>query len=222
MSGATIKMPGITIQKTYEDAELFLSDRNNVNIGDRIRVPAFKVPATVIDGEKKMNFGKIDVNGEYATVYYKDKTSLHLVFDRALFQSAVDYNNTKSWNDTQLAKYLNGVFSAELTKVLPITDCGLLRKEDLWGDNAKLFFKHGKNRICFGKNEDVSVIYWLETPQVATAAYFCLAYNLGLSYYSSAGSAYSFVRPRFTIPMLDIIQLCADLYYEHTLKEVKK
>lgn len=51
MSGATIKKPGITIQKTYEDAELFLSDRNNVNVGDRIRVPAFEVPSTVIGGK---------------------------------------------------------------------------------------------------------------------------------------------------------------------------
>lgn len=222
MNIATIKVPGVTIQKTYEDVELFLSDRNNVNVGDRVRVPAFKVPATVIDGEKKMSFAGIKVDGEYATVYYKDETSLHLVFDRALFRSAVDYNNTKLWNDTQLAKYLKGAFSAELTKTLPATDCGLLRKKDLWGKNAKPFFKQGKNRICFDKNEDIADWYWLETPKAASAAYFCRAYNIGGSYYNHASRAAIFVRPRFTIPILDISQLCADLYYEHTLKEVKK
>ena len=199
MSDATIKKPGITIQKTYEDVELFLSDRNNVNVGDRIRVPSFKVPATVIDGEKKMNFDEVKVDGEYATVYYKDGTSLHLMFDRALFQSAVDYNNTKSWNDTQLAKYLKGAFSVELAKVLPATDCGLLRKNNLWGKNARPFFKYGKNRVCFDNNEDVSVCYWLETPANAFAAYFCIANHRGNSYYGNALNAYYFVRPRFTI-----------------------
>lgn len=222
MSDATIKKPGITIQKTYEDVELFLSDRNNVNVGDRIRVPSFKVPATVIDGEKKMNFNEVKVDGEYATVYYKDGTSLHLMFDRALFQSAVDYNNTKSWNDTQLAKYLKGAFSVELAKVLPATDCGLLRENNLWGKNARPFFKYGKNRVCFDNNKDVSVCYWLETPANASAAYFCRAFYNGDSSYGDASYASSFVRPRFTIPILDISQLCAELYYEHTLKEVKK
>lgn len=222
MSDATIKVPGVTIQKTYEDVELFLSDRNNVNVGDRVRVPAFKVPATVIDGEKEMKFKKINVDGEYATVYDKDETSLHLMFDRALFKSAVDYNNTKLWNDTQLAKYLKGAFSAELTKVLPATDCGLLRKKDLWGKNAKPFFKHGRNRICFDKDEDVSVWYWLETQKDKPVASFYFAGCLGDNPYADAIAERGFVRPRFTIPILDISQLCADLYYEHTLKEVKK
>lgn len=189
----------VKIQKTYEDVELFLSDRNNVNVGDRIRVPAFKVPATVIDGEKKMSFAGIKVDGEYATVYYKDETSLHLVFDRALFKSAVDYNNTKSWNNTQLAKYLKGAFSAGLTKVLPATDCGLLRKKDLWGKNAKSFFKHGRNRICFDNDEDITVWYWLETLKDEPAASFCRANGGGGSYYHGASYADGFVRPRFTI-----------------------
>ena len=112
------------------------------------------------------------MDGEYAAVYGRDKNSVSLVFDIALFQSAVDYNNTKLWCDTQLAKYLRGTFLAALARKTKATDCGLLREEDLWGANAKPFFKHGKNRICFDKDEDISVWYWLATPANASAANF--------------------------------------------------
>ena len=105
------------------------------------------------------------MDGEYAAVYGRDKNSVSLVFDIALFQSAVDYNNTKLWCDTQLAKYLRGTFLTALARETKATDCGLLRKEDLWGDNTKPFFKNIKNRICFNKDEKRPVWYWMETPK---------------------------------------------------------
>lgn len=193
------ELDGVKIQRTYENYELFMSNPAAVKVGDRVRIPAFRVPPAEVEGENKMSFEEIKVKDEYATVYDRDENFIHLVFDRALFKSAVDNNNTKLWCDTQLAQYLRGTFLAALARKTKATDCGLLRKEDLWGDNAKPFFKRCRNRICFDKDEDVSVWYWLETPANAFAAYFCIANHRGNSYYGNALNAYYFVRPRFTI-----------------------
>ncbi len=193
------ELDGVKIQRTYENYELFMSSLAAVKVGDRVRIPAFRVPPAEVEGENKMSFEEIKVKDEYATVYDRDENFIHLVFDRALFKSAVDNNNTKLWCDTQLAQYLRGTFLAALARKTKATDCGLLRKEDLWGDNAKPFFKRGRNRICFDKDEDVSVWYWLETPANASGASFCLAYCDGGSDYLGASYAGCFVRPRFTI-----------------------
>ena len=79
------------------------------------------------------------MDGEYAAVYDRDKNSVSLVFDRALFQSAVDYNNTKLWCDTQLAKYLRGTFLTALARETKATDCGAVRKRKRQGyrDNRR-------------------------------------------------------------------------------------
>lgn len=192
------ELDGVKIQRTYENYELFMSNPAAVKVGDRVRIPAFRVPPAEVEGENKMSFEEIKVN-EYATVYDRDENFIHLVFDRALFRSAVDNNNTKLWCDTQLAQYLRGTFLAALARKTKATDCGLLRKEDLWGDDAKPFFKHGRNRICFDNDEDVSVCYWLETPVNASAASFCCASGHGNSTYFYASFAAACVRPRFTI-----------------------
>jgi hypothetical protein len=192
-------MAGVTIQKTYEDYSLFMADLDGVKVGDRVRVPAFKVPDTDIDGEEKLNFDEIEVAGEYATVYKIEGEQISLVFDRALFQSAIDSNDTGVWEDTQLAAYLRGAFLDALRKETSAADCGLLRKEELWGDNALPFFRNGRNRVCFDKDEDCSVWYWTETVEKARAANFCTAYNSGFADYNDASNADGYVRPRFII-----------------------
>ncbi|MEG9430615.1 MAG: hypothetical protein VZQ61_06830, partial [Christensenellaceae bacterium] len=76
----------------------------------------------------------------------------------------------------------------------------LLRKEELWGDNALPFFRNGRNRVCFDKDEDCSVWYWTETVEDASAAYFCNARSYGFSTYCYGASYADFyVRPRFII-----------------------
>lgn len=124
---------------------------------------------------------------------------ISLVFDRALFKSAIDRNDTGVWEDTQLAAYLRGAFLDALRKETSAADCGLLRKEELWGDNALPFFRNGRNRVCFDKEEDCSVWYWTETVEDASAAYFCSAYDNGDSDCDSASYANNYVRPRFII-----------------------
>lgn len=193
------EMAGVNIQRTYEDYSVFMANLDGVKVGDRVRVPSFKVPAAEIDGEEKLNFDEIEVAGEYATVYKIEGEQVSLVFDRALFQSVIDRNDTGVWEDTQLAAYLRGVFLDALRKETSAADCGLLRKEELWGGNAQPFFRNGRNRVCFDKDEDCSIWYWTETVEDASAAFFCFAGNAGYSYYYNASNANIYVRPRFII-----------------------
>ena len=192
------EMAGVTIQRTYEDYSVFMANLDTVKVGDRVRVPDFKVPAGEICSEKNFRFDEIEVAGEYATVYKIYGMQISLVFDRALFRSAIDRNDTGVWEDTQLAAYLRGAFLDALRKETSAADCGLLRKEELWGDNALPFFKNGRNRVCFNKDNDCcSVYYWLET--VYDAAYFCYASDDGDSDCSYASNPVIGVRPRFVI-----------------------
>ena len=193
------EMAGVNIQRTYEDYGVFMANLDGVKVGDRVRVPGFKVPATEIDGKEKLNFDEIEVAGEYATVYKIEGEQISLVFDRALFKSVIDRNNTGVWKDTQLAAYLRGAFLDALRKKTSAPDCGLLHKEELWGDNALPFFRNGRNRVCFDKNEDCSIWYWTETVEDASAAIFCGANTYGGADYDYASYARSWVRPRFII-----------------------
>ena len=193
------EMAGVNIQRTYEDYGVFMANLDGVKVGDRVRVPGFKVPATEIDGKEKLNFDEIEVAGEYATVYKIEGEQISLVFDRALFKSVIDRNNTGVWKDTQLAAYLRGAFLDALRKKTSAADCGLLHKEELWGDNALPFFRNGRNRVCFDKDEDCSIWYWTETVEDASAAYFCHANYDGHANNYSASHANICVRPRFII-----------------------
>ena len=193
------EMAGVNIQRTYEDYGVFMANLDGVKVGDRVRVPGFKVPATEIDGKEKLNFDEIEVAGEYATVYKIEGEQISLVFDRALFKSVIDINNTGVWEDTQLAAYLRGAFLDALRKKTSAADCGLLHKEELWGDNALPFFRNGRNRVCFDKSENSSVWYWTETVEDASTANFCYAYHNGFAYSNYASNAHTYVRPRFII-----------------------
>ena len=193
------EMAGVNIQRTYEDYGVFMANLYGVKVRDRVRVPGFKVPATEIDGERKLNFDEIEVAGEYATVYKIEGEQISLVFDRALFKSAMDRNDTDVWEDTQLAAYLRGAFLDALRKETSAAECGLLHKEELWGDNALPFFENGRNRVCFDKDEDRSVWYWTETVENASVAFFCLADGYGDARDRDAGVADIYVRPRFII-----------------------
>ena len=193
------EMAGVNIQRTYEDYGVFMANLDGVKVGDRVRVPGFKVPATEIDGKEKLNFDEIEVAGEYATVYKIEGEQISLVFDRALFKSVIDRNNTGVWEDTQLAAYLRGAFLDALRKKTSAADCGLLRKKELWGDNALPFFKNGRNRVCFDKDEGYSVWYWTETVENASAARFCNSHYIGAASFGSANGADYYVRPRFII-----------------------
>ena len=193
------EMAGVNIQRTYEDYGVFMANLDGVKVGDRVRVPGFKVPATEIDGEEKLNFAEIEVAGEYVTVYDIEGEQISLVFDRALFKSAIDRNDTGVWEDTQLAAYLRGAFLDALRKKTSAADCGLLHKEELWGDNALPFFRNGRNRVCFDKSENSSVWYWTETVEDASTANFCYAYHNGFAYSNYASNAHTYVRPRFII-----------------------
>ena len=146
-----------------------------------------------------MDFEELDFE-EYATVYDIDENKIHLVYDRVIMQSAIDenYNESKTFKDTPLGQWLDDTLKGAMIDAgVPAVDCGLLKKSELWGD--KQFFKDGRNRVCFDKDEDCSVWYWTETVEIASAAFFCGSDGGGYSDNYDAGVASGYVRPRFSI-----------------------
>lgn len=192
----------ISTQHTYSMAG-FMANRNKVKIGDRIKLPAFTVPSVKMDGENVLEFDEKHINADEGIVIGKDENGdFILIFDHCLFESAIDLNDEKRFEMTQLGQYLQSEFLRSMNYAgIPAKSCSLISKKEMFDDYALEYFKTGRNRIAFDFDEDCSRHYWLSTlyTEVASSACFCLADGLGRSYYNRASGAYIFVRPRFVI-----------------------
>jgi len=188
----------VSMKRTFSPKG-FLKHLDDVQDGERMQLPEFFVPACVIDG---MEFAEVKVDGECASVYDVQDGEINLVFDHVIMRSAIDnnWNKDKTFLDTPLGKWLCGPLADAMRAAgVPVAECGLLRKEDLWGEDAKPFFMDGRNRVCFDFDEDYSVWYWTKTIEIASAAIFCFAGSNGRASYGSASDANDYVRPRFKI-----------------------
>ena len=192
----------ISTQRTYTLAG-FLANKADVQVGDRVKLPAFTVPAVKMDGEEVLAFDEKHINADEAIVIGKDENGdLILIFDHCLFESAIDLNNEKRFEMTQLGQYLQREFLRAMNSAgIPAESCGLISKEEMFGDNALEYFKTGRNRIAFDFDEDYIRYYWLSTlyDEEASAAIFCYAHHDGLAYCGGASDAGYCVRPRFII-----------------------
>lgn len=192
----------ISTQRTYTLAG-FLANKADVQVGDRVKLPAFTVPAVKMDGEEVLAFDEKHINADEAIVIGKDENGdLILIFDHCLFESAIDLNNEKRFEMTQLGQYLQSEFLRAMNGAgIPAESCGLISKEEMSGDNALEYFKTGRNRIAFDFDEDCRNFYWLSTlyDEEAGAAYFCGAGDIGYADYGNASRANFGVRPRFII-----------------------
>ena len=199
---AEYKEGGFISEMTYS-VSAFMANRDKVRIGDRVILPAFTVPAVKMDGEEVLAFDEKHINADEAIVIGKDENGdLILIFDHCLFESAIDLNNEKRFEMTQLGQYLQSEFLRAMNGAgIPAESCGLISKEEMFGDNALEYFKTGRNRIAFDFDEDCSRYYWLSTlyDEEASAAYFCNAGNGGNA--GSYGASYAgiCVRPRFIV-----------------------
>ena len=193
---------GFISEMTYSMAA-FMANRDKVRIGDRVKLPAFTVPAVKMDGDEVMEFDEKNIKADDAIVIGKDENgNFILIFDHCLFESAIDLNDEKRFEMTQLGQYLQSEFLRAMNGAgIPAESCGLISKDEMFGDNALEYFKTGRNRIAFDFDEDCSRYYWLSTlyDEEASAALFCSANYFGYSYYANASSAYICVRPRFVI-----------------------
>ncbi len=192
---------GQCTQVTYSVKGL-IKNFDDVRIGNLVKLPAFTVPAAKMDGEKVMEFEEQHIPSEYATVVdRKENGDLVLVFDHCLFESAMDLNDEKRFEMTQLGQYLKSEFLRAMNGAgIPAESCGLISKDEMFGDNPLEYFKTGRNRIAFDFDEDCSRWYWLSTlyDENASAAYFCCAGSAGgYADCGSAGRADRGVRPRF-------------------------
>ena len=199
---AEYKEDGFISEMTYS-VSAFMANRDKVRIGDRVKLPSFTVPAVKMDGEKVLAFDEKHINADEAIVIGKDKNGdLILIFDHCLFESAIDLNNEKRFEMTQLGQYLQSEFLRAMNGAgIPAKSCGLISKDEMFGDNALEYFKTGRNRIAFDFGEDCSLYYWLSTlyDEEASAAYFCGATSCGYSSNAAAGYEGNYVRPRFVI-----------------------
>lgn len=195
---------GVISQMTYSVAA-FMANRDKVKIGDRVKLPAFTVPSVGVAGDEVINFDEQNIKADEAIVIGKDENgNFILIFDHCLFESAIDAIdlNEKDFEKTQLGLYLQWDFLSAMNSAgIPAESCGLISKDEMFGDNALEYFKTGRNRIAFDFDEDCSRYYWLSTlyDEEASAAYFGSAGDCGAAGCSSAVSAGCYVRPRFII-----------------------
>ena len=199
---AEYKEGGFISEMTYS-VSAFMANRDKVRIGDRVKIPPFTVPAVKMDGDEVMEFDEKDIRADDAIVIDKDENgNFILIFDHCLFQSAIDLNNEKRFEMTQLGQYLQSEFLRAMNGAgIPAKSCGLISKDEMFGATALEYFKAGRNRIAFDFDEDCSRYYWLSTlyDEEASVAYFCGATSCGYSSNGGAGYAGNYVRPRFVI-----------------------
>lgn len=164
-----------------------------LNVGDTVQLPEFTVSETTIKGNKELYFEEQTVK-DTATVYNIKDDKIYLVFDHALFTSAMDLNNATEWKKTQLRAYLRSTFKNAMRDVgVPVSEVSLLSKDEVFGEKALPFFKDGRNRIAFNDDDLSTDWYWLK--DVVYAANFCFANYYGYANSSSASYANFFVRP---------------------------
>lgn len=197
------EMAGVNIQRTYEDYSVFMENLDGVKVGDRVRLPAFTVPAVKMDGDEVMEFDEKNIRADDAIVIGKDKNGdLILIFDHCLFESAIDLNNEKRFEMTQLGQYLQQEFLHAMNGAgIPAKSCGLISKDEMFGNNALEYFKAGRNRIAFDFDEDCARYYWLSTlyDEITSVTYFYLVRSNGNITNAYASYANICVRPRFVI-----------------------
>lgn len=199
---AESKESGFISEMTYSVSAL-MANRDKVKIGDRVKLPAFTVPSCAVAGDDVLNFDEQNIKADEAIVIGKDENgNFILIFDHCLFESAIDLNDEKRFEMTQLGQYLQSEFLRAMNGAgIPAESCGLISKEEMFGDKPLEYFKTGRNRISFDFDEDCSRYYWLSSlyDEEASAASFCIAGSSGLSYCSDASGADYYVRPRFVI-----------------------
>ena len=172
-------------------------DVRELDVGDTIWLPEFTVPETTIKGNKELYFEEHKIK-DTVTVYDIKDDKVYLIFDHALFTSAMDLNNATEWKKTQLRAYLRSTFKNAMRDVgVPVSKVSLLSKDDVFGKKALPFFKNGRNRIAFMKDDSCSIWYWLKN--VSSASSFCCADDGGYAYCNDASHAYNFVRPCFIV-----------------------
>lgn len=180
------------VTKEYEWNEVVWKD---LNIGDSVQLPEFTVPKTVVGGGIELYFEEQTVK-DTATVYNIKDDKIYLIFNHALFTSAMDLNNATEWKKTQLHEYLQGDFKNSMKNAgIPVSGVSLLSKNKIVGLQ---FFKSRKNVVAFVEDESAFVGgYWLKS--VSSASYFHSTYFTGYVGFNTASTADIFVRPCFVV-----------------------
>lgn len=172
-------------------------DVRELDVGDTIRLPEFTVPETTIKGNKGLYFEEHKIK-DTVTVYDIKDDKIYLIFDHALFTSAMDLNNATEWKKTQLCAYLQGAFKNSMQgSDIPVSKVSLLSKGKILGEKALPFFKNEKNRIAFEKDASYITWYWLKN--ASSMPYFCYTDGISDDSCNRVSDASLFIRPCFVV-----------------------
>ena len=179
------------VTKEYEWNEIKWAE---LDVGDTVQLPEFTMPETTVEGDSELLFEEHKIK-DTATVFNIKNGKIYLVFDHALFTSAMDLNNATEWKNTQLHDYLKSTFKNAMRDVgVPVSNVSLLSKDKI----VELqFFKSRKNVVAFVEDESAFVGYWLKN--VSSASYFHSTYFTGYVGSNTASNADIFVRPCFVV-----------------------
>lgn len=207
------------IKTTYSTKKDFQKLRENgfkLNVGDKIKL-SFNLPG------KEDLFPAVECKKESATLIQKTEKEMLFVMDRVIFDGAVDTNNCKEYEKTELAQYLNNEVKEVLSGIFKdletpfetpaVKEVRLLSVGEVFGasdfedfaactDEQLKYFKKGNHRIAFDKDEDYSRWWWLSTPTKFESANFCDCHHRGNANYTSASYGALGVRFAFLIQYL--------------------
>lgn len=155
--------------------------------GEKIYIENLSIPK--VESRHIGKFEEIDAADVAVTVIKVEPSKVIFNFERILFRHCIDEDfDGDTFEETQLSKYLSGVFTEGLEKSIGIKvlDVSLLSEENVFDTSSKNFmpyFMERKNRIKTLLDDSDTWYWWLKTPDASSATYFCVVIDDGSSNY---------------------------------------
>lgn len=171
--------------------------------GEKIYIKNLSIPK--VKSRHIGKFEKIDAADVVVTVVRVEPSKVIFNFERILFRHCIDEDfEGDTFEESQLSKYLSGVFAEGLEKSIGIKvlDVSLLSEENVSDKSSKDFmpyFMERKNRIKTLLDDSDTWYWWLKTPSASNATHFCYVSFAGNSYYDIASYSCGGVAPAFAV-----------------------
>lgn len=171
--------------------------------GEKIYIKNLSIPKA--DSRYIGKFEEIDAADVVVTVVKVEPSKVVFNFERILFRHCIDEDfDGDTFEETQLSKYLSGVFAEGLEKSIGIkvSDVSLLSEENVFDTSSKDFmpyFIERKNRIKTLLDDSDTWYWWLKTPNASNATSFCGVGSVGDSGDINASYSGGGVAPAFAV-----------------------
>jgi hypothetical protein len=171
--------------------------------GEKICIKNLSIPK--VESRHIGEFEEIDATDVAVTVIKVEPSKVIFNFERILFRHCIDEDfDGDTFEETQLSKYLSGVFAEGLEKSIGIKvfDVGLLSEENVFDTSSKFFmpyFMERKNRIKTLLDDSDVWWWWTKSPYASDSAAFCNVHYYGNSDAHGAGHSGGGVAPAFAV-----------------------